>query len=58
VINKVDLAPHVGASLEKMETDAKRMRGVRPFVMTNLRKGDGLQTIIRFIETTGGLSRH
>jgi urease accessory protein len=61
VINKVDLAPHVGASLEKMETDAKRMRGARPFVMTNLRKGDGLQTIVRFIETSGGLahvSRH
>src|SRR6202167_5216188 len=58
VINKVDLAPHVGASLTKMETDAKRMRGARPFVMTNLRQGDGLQTIVRFIETTGGLSQH
>ncbi len=57
VINKVDLAPHVGASLAKMETDATRMRGSRPFVMTNLRQGDGLQTIVRFIETTGGLSR-
>jgi urease accessory protein len=56
VINKVDLAPHVGASLEKMETDAKRMRGARPFVMTNLRKGDGLETIVRFIETSGGLA--
>ena len=56
VINKIDLAPHVGASLAKMETDAKRMRGARPFVMTNLRQGDGLPTIIRFIETTGGLS--
>jgi urease accessory protein len=58
VINKIDLAPHVGASLTKMETDAKRMRGARPFVMTNLRQGDGLQTIVRFIETTGGLSQH
>jgi len=57
VINKIDLAPHVGASLAKMETDAKRMRGARPFVMTNLRKGDGVDTIVRFIETTGGLSQ-
>jgi urease accessory protein len=56
VINKIDLAPHVGASLAKMETDAKRMRGARPFVMTNLRQGDGLSAIVRFIETTGGLS--
>ena len=56
VINKIDLAPYVGASLSKMETDAKRMRGTRPFVMTNLRQGDGLGTVVRFIETTGGLS--
>ena len=56
VINKVDLAPHVGASLAKMETDAKRMRGARPFVMTNLRAGDGVPMIVNFIETTGGLS--
>jgi urease accessory protein len=56
VINKIDLAPHVGASLAKMEIDAKRMRGGRPFVMTNLRRGDGLQTIVRFIQTEGGLS--
>jgi urease accessory protein len=56
VINKVDLAPHVGASLAKMQTDAKRMRGVRPFVMTNLRAGDGLPAIVNFIETKGGLS--
>ena len=41
VVNKIDLAPHVGASLQKMETDARRMRGERPFVMTNLRKGEG-----------------
>src|SRR5436309_4171289 len=45
VINKIDLAPHVGASLEKMETDAKRMRGERPFVMTNLKKSEGLDRI-------------
>ena len=56
VINKVDLAPHVGASLTKMETDAKRMRGARPFVMTNLRAGDGVPTIVDFIETMGGLA--
>jgi urease accessory protein len=56
VINKIDLAPYVGASLPKMEADAKRMRGARPFIMTNLRQGDGVQTIVRFIEETGGLS--
>ena len=56
VINKIDLAPHVGASLAKMEVDAKRMRGARPFVMTNLRAGDGVPTIVDFIETMGGLS--
>src|SRR6202163_3109366 len=55
VINKVDLAPHVGASLEKMDTDARRMRGERPFVMTNLRKSEGLDRIVGFIETKGGL---
>ena len=55
VINKVDLAPHVGASLEKMDTDARRMRGERPFVMTNLKKSEGLDRIIAFIETKGGL---
>ena len=55
VINKIDLAPHVGASLEKMDTDARRMRGERPFVMTNLKKSDGLDRIISFIETKGGL---
>src|SRR5947209_3165751 len=55
VINKIDLAPHVGASLEKMNTDAKRMRGERPFVMTNLKKSEGLDRIIGFIEAKGGL---
>ena len=57
VINKIDLAPHVGASLAKMEIDAKRMRCGRPFVMTNLRQGEGLQTIVRFVQTQGGLSK-
>ena len=55
VINKVDLAPYVGASLEVMQRDAKKMRGVRPFVMTNLRVGDGVAEIARFIEEKGGL---
>ena len=55
VINKIDLAPYVGASLEKMDTDARRMRGERPFVMTNLKKSEGLARIISFIETKGGL---
>jgi len=56
VINKIDLAPHVGASLEKMDIDARRMRGERPFVMTNLRKSQGLERIIDFIEAKGGLN--
>src|SRR5215471_16496470 len=55
VINKVDLAPHVGASLEVMQRDARRMRGERPFVMTNLRAGHGLDDIVRFIEKKGAL---
>ena len=55
VINKIDLAPHVGASLEVMERDAERMRGERPFVMTNLRLGEGLDAIIGFILREGML---
>jgi urease accessory protein len=55
VINKIDLAPQVGASLEVMERDAKRMRGRRPFVFSNLRTGRGLDAIVRFIEERGGL---
>jgi urease accessory protein len=55
VINKIDLAPHVGASLEKMHTDATRMRGSRPFVMTNLKKSEGLTQIVDFIVAKGGL---
>src|ERR1700756_1813266 len=57
VINKIDLAPYVGASLEKMRTDAKRMRGERPFVMTNLKKSEGLERIVAFIEAKGGLGK-
>jgi urease accessory protein len=56
VINKVDLAPYVGASLEVMERDAKRMRKERPFVFTNLRSGDGVDMVARFVEEKGGLS--
>jgi urease accessory protein len=55
VINKIDLAPLVGASLEIMDRDAKRMRGERPFVFTNLKTGNGLQRIVNFIATQGGL---
>jgi urease accessory protein len=55
VINKIDLAPYVGASLEVMESDSKRMRGERPFVFTNLREKLGLQTIIDFIVHKGML---
>ena len=58
VINKIDLAPYVGASLEVMQRDAKRMRGARPFVMTNLRTSQGLDEIVRFIEKKGGLKSH
>ena len=55
VINKTDLAPHVGASLEVMERDAKRMRGLRPFLFSNLRTGQSVAEIARFIEEAGGL---
>ena len=55
VINKIDLAPMVGASLEVMERDAKRMRGTRPFVFSNLKTGQGLESIVQFIETEGML---
>lgn len=55
VINKIDLAPYVGASLEKMRINSTRMRGARPFVMTNLKKRDGLEAVVQFIESKGGL---
>ena len=55
VINKIDLAPFVGASLEVMDRDSRRMRGERPFVFTNLRAGQGVEAISRFIEARGGL---
>ena len=56
VINKIDLAPHVGASLEVMDRDARKMRGERPFVFSNLKSGEGLPAILTFIETQGMLS--
>ena len=49
VINKIDLAPHVGADLSVMERDSRRMRGARPFIFTNLRTGEGLETIVTWI---------
>src|SRR4051812_11555067 len=56
VINKIDLAPMVGASLDVMDRDARKMRGERPFVFTNLKTGHGLDTVVRFIETEGLLT--
>jgi len=53
VINKTDLAPHVGASLDVMRHDAERMRATRPYVMTNLKSGAGLDDVVRFIERQG-----
>jgi urease accessory protein len=55
VINKVDLAPHVGASLQVMGEDARRMRGERPFLFTNLKTGDGAPAVAAFVERAGGL---
>ena len=57
VINKIDLAPHVGASLDVMERDTKRMRGEKPYVFTNLRAGAGVETVAKFVEQAGGLGR-
>ncbi len=56
VINKTDLAPHVGASLEVMDRDAKKMRKERPFVFTNLKTGEGVTSICEFIEKQGMLA--
>ena len=54
VINKTDLAPHVGASLEVMDRDAKRMRGDKPFVFTTLRGGKGALEVIALLASIGG----
>ena len=56
IINKIDLASLVGASLEVMDRDARKMRGDRPFTFTNLRTGDGLATVVEFIEREGLLA--
>ena len=53
IINKIDLAPHVGASLEVMERDTRRMRGERPFLFTSLRRGEGVAPVVEFIERAG-----
>jgi len=56
VINKIDLAPYVGASLEVMDRDARKMRGARPFVFTNMLSGQGVAEIAAFVERQGGLA--
>jgi urease accessory protein len=56
VINKIDLAPFVGADLGVMDRDAKRMRGPRPFVFTNIKAGEGVEVVERFIVSAGGLA--
>ena len=56
VINKIDLAPHVGADLAVMQRDAALMRGKRPFVLSNMRSGEGVDSVARFIEEAGGLA--
>ncbi|MFK8021537.1 MAG: urease accessory protein UreG [Pseudomonadales bacterium] len=56
IINKIDLAPMVGASLEVMDSDSKKMRGERPFIFANLKEGKGMEDIIKFIETEGMLT--
>ena len=58
IINKIDLAPLVGADLSVMDSDAKKMRGRRPFVFTNVKQGTGVPTVIDFIVETGGLRLH
>ncbi|AOO81267.1 urease accessory protein UreG [Bosea vaviloviae] len=55
VINKTDLAPHVGADLAVMDRDSRLMRGKRPFVFTNTKAGEGVDAVVDFIETAGGL---
>ena len=57
MINKIDLAPLVGASLEIMDRDARRMRGERPFLFTNMKTNHGVDEIVAFITAKGGLPR-
>jgi urease accessory protein len=58
VINKIDLAPYVGASLAVMDRDARKMRGDRPFVFTNVRAGEGVDVVVDFVIRAGGLVEH
>ena len=58
IINKTDLAPYVGANLDIMAADAKRMRGDRPFVFTNLRSGEGVEKVIDYIRKQGLLDEN
>jgi len=55
IINKIDLAPHVGASLEVMDRDSKKMRGERPFLFTNVKAGEGVDKVVAFIKKLGGI---
>ncbi|TWF47387.1 urease accessory protein UreG [Neorhizobium alkalisoli] len=55
IINKMDLAPHVGADLDVMEHDAKRMRADRPFIFSDMKRGDGVASVIEFLQVQGGL---
>lgn len=57
VINKIDLAPMVGASLEIMDRDTRKMRGERPFVFTNMRSGEGVASVVELITRMGGLGK-
>jgi urease accessory protein len=56
VINKIDLAPMVGASLDVMDRDARKMRGAKPFAFTNMRSGEGLDAVVAFVRHAGGLA--
>jgi len=58
IINKIDLAPYVGADLQVMDRDAKKMRGERPFVFTNIKKREGLEKVVDFILWKGGFKSH
>ncbi|MEM8811808.1 MAG: urease accessory protein UreG [Pseudomonadota bacterium] len=55
IINKADLAPYVGADLDVMRRDSERMRGGKPFLFTDLKRGDGVQDVVRFVCQAGGL---